>query len=160
MLVRLLRRLVNRTLGRYVERRIQEFRLHRHVVVGDPTRLRLDPTARVNNAVFNTVGGTVAVEREVFFGLDVSVLTGTHVVGVFGRDRQLATPTAGCDISIREGAWVASNATVLGPCTVGRHAVVAAGAVVTADVPDYTIVGGVPARPIAVIPTRPASGND
>ena len=47
---------------------------------------------------------------------------------------------------------VASGATILGPCAVGRNSVAAAGAVVTGDVPDYAVVAGVPARQIATIP--------
>ena len=42
--------------------------------------------------------------------------------------------------------WIGSNATVLSGVTIGEWAVVAAGAVVTKDVPPYTIVGGVPAK--------------
>ncbi len=150
--VRLARRLVNRTLGRYVERRIVEYRLYRHVVVGDPSRLELAPTARLNNALFNTVGGRILIGEYVFFGLDVSVLTGTHNIREFGHARQMATPTSGRDVTILAGAWVASGAIILGPCVVGRNAVVAAGAVVTADVPDHAVVAGVPARQVAAIP--------
>lgn len=46
----------------------------------------------------------------------------------------------------RRGATVGANATVVCGVTLGRHSFVAAGAVVTADVPDYALVAGVPAR--------------
>ena len=49
---------------------------------------------------------------------------------------------------IRRGATVGANATILPGVTIGRHAFVAAGAVVTRDVPDYGLVLGVPARRI------------
>lgn len=49
---------------------------------------------------------------------------------------------------IREGATVGANATVVCGHTIGRRAFVAAGAVVTKDVPDYALVAGVPARRI------------
>lgn len=42
--------------------------------------------------------------------------------------------------------WIGSNATILPGVTLGEHAVVAAGAVVTKDVPPLTVVGGVPAK--------------
>lgn len=49
-------------------------------------------------------------------------------------------------ILVRRGATIGANATLLPGVTVGRHAFVAAGAVVTRDVPDYALVVGVPAR--------------
>lgn len=52
------------------------------------------------------------------------------------------------DVFIEDGAYIGVNAVVLPSVRVGRCAVVAAGAVVTKDVPPYAIVGGVPARVI------------
>lgn len=51
-------------------------------------------------------------------------------------------------IKIDDGVWIGSRATVLGGVHIGQHAVIAAGSVVTKDVPAYAIVGGVPARVI------------
>ena len=51
-------------------------------------------------------------------------------------------------IVLGRNVWVGSNATILQGVTIGDNAVVAAGAVVTKDVPSDTIVGGIPARPI------------
>lgn len=50
-----------------------------------------------------------------------------------------------------KNAWIGSNATVLQGVTVGENSVVAAGAVVTKDVPANSIVGGVPAKLIKKI---------
>jgi putative colanic acid biosynthesis acetyltransferase WcaF len=51
-------------------------------------------------------------------------------------------------IVVEDRAWIALGATVLGGVTIGEGAVVAAGAVVTSDVEPFTIVGGIPAKPI------------
>ena len=51
-------------------------------------------------------------------------------------------------IKIGAHVWIGSNATILPGVTIGDHAVVAAGAVVTQDVPALTVVGGVPAKVI------------
>ncbi len=51
-------------------------------------------------------------------------------------------------LTIEDDVWIGANVTVLGGVTIGRGAIVAAGAVVTKDVPAYAIVGGVPAKVI------------
>lgn len=51
-------------------------------------------------------------------------------------------------VTLGNDVWVGANALILGGVTVGHGAVIAAGAVVTKDVPDYAVVGGVPAKVI------------
>lgn len=51
-------------------------------------------------------------------------------------------------VVIGDDVWIGANAVILPGVTIGRHCVVAAGAVVTKDVPDHTLVGGVPAKVI------------
>jgi len=51
-------------------------------------------------------------------------------------------------VTIKRGAWIATSAVILPGVTVGEGAIVAAGAVVSRDVPPYTMVAGNPARPI------------
>lgn len=53
-------------------------------------------------------------------------------------------------VKIEDYVWIASRATVLPGVTIGKGAVVASGAIVTKDVPPYTVVAGVPARPIGI----------
>ncbi|HQT26384.1 MAG TPA: acyltransferase, partial [Burkholderiales bacterium] len=53
---------------------------------------------------------------------------------------------AGGTIIIEDGVWIGANVVVTRNVRIGEHSIVAAGAVVTRDVPPYSIVGGVPAR--------------
>jgi acetyltransferase-like isoleucine patch superfamily enzyme len=55
-------------------------------------------------------------------------------------------------VRLKTGCWLGAGAVVLSGVTVGRNAVVAANAVVTRDVPDFTVVGGIPAAVLKTIP--------
>lgn len=130
--------------------------LFRPIIIGDPSRLHMHETVPRNEMIINLVSGSVTIGAESFCGQFVALLTGTHDHHQFGRDRRFAIPEEGRDIVIGEGVWLASRATVLGPCRIGDHAVVAAGALVKDDVPAYAIVAGVPARVVGSV--RPNQG--
>ena len=54
-------------------------------------------------------------------------------------------------VLVKKNAWLGMNVTICPGVTIGAYAVVAAGAVVTKDVPDYAVVGGVPAKVIRML---------
>jgi acetyltransferase-like isoleucine patch superfamily enzyme len=120
---------------------------------GDWSRVHVGSRVQVVNALFNVASGDIWVGDDTFFGHNVCVLTGTHDTMRAGAERT-QHPTEGRDIRIGQGVWIASNATVLGPCTIGDYAVVCAGSVVIGDVAAGWLYGGVPARPI-----RPCFGE-
>ncbi len=120
-------------------------------VYGDAARVTLGPRVTVNDALFNTVSGTIDLQEDAFLGHGVQLITGTHDHAQRGRARHGAVPLEGRDIVVERGAWLGSACIVLAPCRVGADAVVCAGAVVTKDVPPGAIVGGVPARVIGWI---------
>jgi len=131
--------------------RLRESMLADPLIFGPADRVHIAGTAIVNDALLNTVSGSITVGEDAFFGHRVSVLTGTHDVTRRGQERQLAIPPDGRDVHVEEGAWIGSGAILLGPCRIGGHAVVAAGAVVTGDVAPATLVAGVPARTVRVL---------
>ena len=153
VLDRLLRRLLARPVGDLIRQALDE-ELYRYRVHGDPGRLHIDPTAVINNALFNVSAGEITVEPYAFFGHNVSVLTGNHDITKLGRERQTAIQRSGRDVVVGEGAWLASHVLVLGPCRIGEHAVVAAGSLVTRDVAPYTVVAGRPATLVRRIEQR------
>jgi UDP-2-acetamido-3-amino-2,3-dideoxy-glucuronate N-acetyltransferase len=61
---------------------------------------------------------------------------------------------------VKNGASIGSGATILANVTIGEHAIVGAGSVVTRDVPDRVIVAGNPARVLRAITPEPGSSND
>lgn len=73
------------------------------------------------------------------------VLTGKHVPNM-EKTLLKSIPDAGQDITIGADCWIASGAIIFGGVTIGDNSVVMAGAVVTRDVPENSVVGGVPAR--------------
>ena len=85
--------------------------------------------------------GGIAIEDDVMIGPNVSLVTAGHPLDPARRRQIVAAP-----IRIRRNAWLGAGASVLGGVTVGEDSVVAAGAVVVRDVPEGTLVGGVPAR--------------
>ncbi len=62
-----------------------------------------------------------------------------------------AYPTEYAGITVESGAYIGAGAIIMKGVRIGRCAVVAAGAVVREDVPPYTVVGGVPARPLKTL---------
>lgn len=98
-------------------------------VWGNPSRLKIHESAGMVNTLFNTNSGTITVGAHTFTGHNVCILTGTHDMEKYAEDRMRGVPQQGRDIVIGDGVWIASTATILGPCTIGDHAVVAAGTV-------------------------------
>jgi acetyltransferase-like isoleucine patch superfamily enzyme len=135
-----------------VDRQVYEHLISRpHIFGGDESRVQIAPTALVSNVLLNVVSGHIRIDDHVSLGHNVCLLTGTHDPSLRGHDRQWTWPTEGRDIVIKEGAWLASNVTVIGPVTIGEHAVVAAGSLVNKDIPPGVIAAGSPARIIRKI---------
>lgn len=91
--------------------------------------------------------GGIAIGDGALIGHNVVLATVNHALEPEKRRRNRYAP-----IRIGENVWIGSNATILPGVTLGDWAVVAAGAVVTKDVPPMTVVGGVPARVFRTIP--------
>jgi acetyltransferase-like isoleucine patch superfamily enzyme len=113
---------------------------HRQCLVSGPGRIRIGNGVFINCAIVYselsiTIGDDVALANEAYV-MD----TPSH--GIEGRDPEPKP------VVIGNGTWVGARAIVLPGVTIGSRVVVAAGSVVTKDVPDEVLVGGNPARVI------------
>ena len=103
-----------------------------------------------------TIGEQTIVGMQCFLGGEAGLTIGKTVnissfVVMLGGRHDVNDPTFASipePIVIEDYAWIATRATIMGGVHIGRGAVVATGAVVTKDIPPYTIVGGVPAKKI------------
>jgi acetyltransferase-like isoleucine patch superfamily enzyme len=110
------------------------------VLIGDYTRIGLH----------NTVIGPVTIGSHVNLAQGITVTALNHNFEDPNKriDEQGISTTP---VTIEDDIWIGANAVVLPGVTIGSHSVVAAGAVVTKDVPPHSLVAGVPAKVIKQI---------
>jgi acetyltransferase-like isoleucine patch superfamily enzyme len=102
----------------------------------------------------------VAIEDEVFIGHGVMFTNDLYPRAAADNGKlQTEADWIVVPTRVKHGASIGSNATILAGVTIGESALVGAGAVVTADVADYAIVAGVPARAIGDVRRRRDRGD-
>jgi maltose O-acetyltransferase len=112
------------------------------------SRFKTGERCMLNVGCFLELGGSLILGNSVGIGYQCLILTTDHAIGSrYYRAGQL-TPKV---IRIEDGAWLGSRVTVLPGVTIGSGAVVAAGAVVTKDIPANALAAGVPARVIRLL---------
>lgn len=100
------------------------------------------------NVFFNTGcsfqdRGGIHIGDGLLLGMNVTIATLSHGMSLGTRNTTYPSP-----VIIGNNVWVGSNATILPGVTIGDNSVVAAGAVVTKNVPENTVVAGVPAKTV------------
>jgi acetyltransferase-like isoleucine patch superfamily enzyme len=109
--------------------------------------LRFGRNVFVNHGCTAMDFGGIDIGDDVMIGPNVHLISSGHPLDPGTRRRSMTT----APIRIGRGVWIAAGAMVLQGVTVGDDAVVAAGAVVTKDVPPRTLVAGIPARVIRAL---------
>jgi len=108
--------------------------------------IKIGKGVSINHAcTFLDLGG-ITLEDDVMLGPKVNLITENHPVNPSQR-KSLDLKF----ILIKRNAWIGTGATILPGVTIGENSIVAAGAVVTKDVPANVIVGGIPAKTIKTI---------
>ena len=110
------------------------------VIIGDHTRIGLH----------NTIIGPVTIGSHVNLAQGITVTALNHNFDDTERrtDEQGVSVT---QVTIGDDCWIGANAVILPGVTVGSHSVIAAGAIVTKDVPPQSLAAGVPAKVIKSI---------
>jgi acetyltransferase-like isoleucine patch superfamily enzyme len=111
-----------------------------------PGSFHLGEAAYVGENCWISCTQSVSIERNALLGPSCHITDANH--GIEGRSPINGQPRTASPVRIGEGAWLGAGAKVLAGVHIGHGAVVGAGSVVTRDVPDFTIVAGVPARVI------------
>jgi acetyltransferase-like isoleucine patch superfamily enzyme len=107
-------------------------------------RIKLGNNVFINSNCLAMARGGITIEDDVLMAANVQLLSNNHDE----YERQVLT----CEeIVIKKGAWIGAGASILPGVTVGKYAIVGAGAIVTKDVPDYAVVVGVPAKVVKTL---------
>ncbi|MCH5147932.1 MAG: acyltransferase [Clostridiales bacterium] len=121
--------------------------LHPGLVINFPENVRLGNNIIINRNVSITARSKVSLGNDVLLGPNVVINDGNHLF--VDRDKPITTQGhTAKEIVIEDDVWIAANSVILKGVHIGKGAVVAAGSVVTKDVPPYAVVAGVPARQI------------
>jgi len=112
---------------------------HRQTLVSGPGRIR------IGHGVFINAGSIVYAELSITIGDDVALANEVYVMDTPSHGMEGRAPEAK-PVVIGNGTWVGARAIVLPGVSIGSRVVVAAGSVVTRDVPDEVLVAGNPAR--------------
>lgn len=126
----------------------RQARLRMPVVIYAPEQLELGDRVDIGEFTHIRANGGVRIGSGVLIAANVTITSRAHSVEL---PRWGVTKDA--PIVIEDDVWIGAGAIVLPGVTIGRGSVVAAGAVVTADVSPFTVVGGVPAKTIKQVPT-------
>ncbi|AQR72918.1 acyltransferase [Sphingomonas sp. LM7] len=126
------------------------------VFLEDVDGLELGDNVSINRSCNISCSGGITIGDDVSIAHGVSILTTEH--GFDDPDVPIKRqPVSRHPVVIESDVWIGAKATVLAGVRIGKGSIVAAGAVVTKDVPANSIVGGIPARVMKQV--RPGSGN-
>ncbi len=105
-------------------------------------------SANGNVRIIADCGGRIVIGNNIMIGPNTVIRSSNHIFSRLDIPMNTQGHTAG-DILIGNDVWIAANVVILPNVKIGAHSIVAAGAVVNKDVPEYAIVAGVPAKVIA-----------
>lgn len=115
-------------------------RIDMQTLIRTPWHLRIGHNSHINRQCLLDALGNITIGNNVSISYRCNIISGGHSINSPFFEGEHAP------IVIKDYAWIGAGATILKGVKIGYGAVVSAGAVVTKDVPDFAIVGGIPAR--------------
>ena len=116
-----------------------------HIFIGGPGRVRFGRSCQINENAFIQ---EAEIGSYVMIAPNVAIISNMHNHARIDVPMIFQGVTPDRKVTIEDDVWLGRNVVVMPGVRIGRGAIVAAGAVVTKDVPEYKIVGGVPAKVI------------
>lgn len=117
------------------------------VGIGHPQNFKIHETSHLKSNTYIEADGGVEIGRYFHTGRGLTIFSSNHIYDragyiPYGFEREKRK------VTIEDFVWCGANVTILAGVTIGEGAIVAAGSVVTHDVPKYAVVGGNPAKVI------------
>lgn len=126
-------------------RKLEDVRILTPFTCDFGNRVKFGKGVFINHSAILSASGGIEFEDGIMAAPGLKIATINHDM----YDRHL-TYTYG-KVIVKKNAWLGLNVAICPGVTIGKYAVVAAGAVVTKDEPDYAVVGGVPAKVIKML---------
>lgn len=126
-------------------RKLEDVRILTPFTCDFGNRVKFGKGVFINHSAILSASGGIEFEDGIMAAPGLKIATINHDM----YDRHL-TYTYG-KVIVKKNAWLGLNVTICPGVTIGKYAVVAAGVVVTKGVPDYAVVGGVPAKVIKML---------
>lgn len=123
----------------------RNFHVYKGTRIISPQNIEVGDDVWFNESCYIVGGGGLKMGSNVMLARNVSLITSNHGYG--SKDvPMLKQPIVSAPIEIGDDVWFGVNSVVLKGVKIGKGAIIGAGSVVTKDIPDYAIVGGVPAQ--------------
>ena len=126
-------------------RKLDDVRILTPFICDFGNRVKFGKNVFINHSAILSASGGIE------FGDGVCIAPGLRIASINHDFNERHTKYTYGKVTIKKNAWLGMNVTICPGVTIGEYAVVAAGAVVTKDVPDFAVVGGVPAKVIKML---------
>jgi acetyltransferase-like isoleucine patch superfamily enzyme len=114
------------------------------IYISDAKKINIGKYCRINENVF--LQGEVCIGDYVMIAPNVSIYSTTHIYKNVQEPMVLNGLTECQKVVIKDDVWIGRNSIILPGIKIGRGSIIGANSVVTQNVEDYSVYGGVPAR--------------